>query len=657
MDNPVRRAYRFGTFRVDLLRHQLIGPDGADLNLSARAYEVLIFLLEHRHRVVSREELMKAVWPRSVVEENNLNQAITILRRALGDRRDSPQFVRTIAGRGYRFVGEVSEEGVGPESEESTAQSPRGDPEPETVARAAEQRAPMPLPHHEPSLPQSEVVFGEGGTAPDPRRRRLLLGLGFAVVAAGGTAWLLQSRRTGERVAPLRSIAVLPFRPLVEGAGDPALEFGMADTLITRLSELPGLVVRPLSSVRRYAAAEQDPVQAGRELEAEAVLEGYVVTRANRVRVTARLLDVASGASLWSGSFEEPLDQFFAAQDALAGQVVSAMQIEMTARDRQQLLDRPTNDVRAWQLYLNGRYHRARATPEAFRRAVGYFEAAEKSDPAFALAVAGQAEAWAVLGVFSALPPAEAFARAGAAAERALKLAPDLPEAQAAMGHVLVQGRRDWGAGERLYRRALEAKPGYAQAHMWLANDVAYQGRLREALVEARRSQDLEPLSLTFAANVGLILYFMRDYGTALAQLGPIVEAAPEFPLARYHLARVLVASGAPERAIALLDGHRTLVPGALSNLARAHAATGTPDLARAQVLRLEEMGAQGLGVGFDLALIHAALGDSGSALDTLERAVRDGSQMIGFLNSEPGLDSIRDEPRFRAVSRQIGLG
>ena len=655
MDSPAPRAYRFGNFRVDLLRQQLSGPDGASLNLSARAYDVLVFLLAHRDRVVSKNELMKAVWPRSVVEENNLNQAITILRRALGDRRDSPQFVRTVAGRGYRFVGEVVEEPATRGSDEPAGQSPLAESRLESDAVGAEQKAALPVPPHEQPLPRTVTEPSGRRTEPDLHRRRLLLGL--ATAAAAATGWFLWSRRTADPTPPFRTLAVLPFGPLVEGAGDPALELGMADTLITRLSRLPGLVVRPLSSVRTYSAQAQDPLQAGRELETEAVLEGHVVIRADRVRVTARLLEVASGAALWSGSFEEPLDQFFAAQDALAGQVVSAMQIELTPRDRQQLLDRPTNDIRAWQAYLNGRYHWERKTPEGFRRAVEYYEAAEKLDPSFALAAVGQADSWAVLGVYSVMPPAEAFARAGAAAERALRRAPELPEALAAMGHVLVQGRRDWRGGEQLYRRAIAARPLYAQCHMWLANDCACQGKLREALTEARRAQDLEPSSLTFAANVGLILYCMRDYDAASVQLEPLVEVAPEFPLARLHLARVRVASGAPEQAIALLDGRTSAGPGALSNLGRAYAATGRPELATAEVARLEERGAQGIGVGFDLALIHAALGDSGSALGAIERGVRDGSQMIGFMNSEPGLDPIRGEPRFRAASRQVGLG
>ena len=493
MDKPAPRAYRFGEFRVDLLRHQLTGPNSVDLNLSARAYEVLIFLLENRHRVVSKDELMKAVWPRSVVEENNLNQAITILRRALGDRRDSPQFVRTIAGRGYRFVGDVSEEAAGDQSNEPMTRSPLTGNQLESAAQSTEQKGPVPaLQQEEVSLrtvADRDEVRGE----PHARRRRLLLGLGLSTVAAGSVAWFLQSSRTEDPDARLRSLAVLPFGPLIEGVGDPALEFGMTDTLITRLSALPGLVVRPLSSVRTYAAAQQDPLQAGRELRAEAVLEGHVLIRGNRVRVTARLLEVATGAALWSDSFEEPLDQFFAAQDALAGQVVTALQIEMTDRDRLKLLDRPTSNVRAWQLYSNGRYYFERKTPEGFRRALEYYEAAEKLDPTFSLAAVGQADAWAVLGVFSAMPPADAFARAGAAAERALGLAPDLPEALATMGHVLVQGRRDWRAGERLYRRAIAAKPRFAQCRMWLANDCAYQGRMREALSEAGTRRNSNP--------------------------------------------------------------------------------------------------------------------------------------------------------------------
>ena len=164
-------------------------------------------------------------------------------------------------------------------------------------------------------------------------------------------------------------------------------------------------------------------------------------------------------------------------------------------------------------------------------------------------------------------------------------------------------------------------------------------------------------MSLTFAANVGLILYYMRDYASAAAQLTPLVEAAPEFALARNHLARVLLATGSPGKAIDLLGGKASPAPGGLATLGRAYAATGQRDLAAAEIRRLEERGAQGIGVGCDLALIYVALGDQDRALDAVERGLHDGSQMIASLNLDPGFDPIRNHPRFRAVSRAVGLG
>jgi TolB-like protein/Flp pilus assembly protein TadD len=485
----------------------------------------------------------------------------------------------------------------------------------------------------------------------------LLLGLGGLAIAAAGVAGWLRDRATGEAGNPLRTLAVLPFRPLVEGASDPALEIGMTDTLITRLSGVPGLVVRPLSSVRAYATAERDPLEVGRALDAEAVLEGHVLVRGNRVRVTARLLGTADGSALWNGSFEEPLEEYFAAQDAVASQVVAALQIELSEAARLQLLDHPTDNVEAWQLYLNGRHHWERKSPEAIYRAIGYYEAAERLDPRFALAAVGQADAWALLGLFSILPTAEAFGRAGAAAERALAISPGLPEALASMGHVLVQGRRDWQGGERLYLKALEIRPRFAQCHMWLANLRAFLRRLDEALEGARHAQELEPLSLTFAANVGLILYYRRDYASANARLEPLVEAAPEFALARSHLARVLLAQGEPGKVIDLLGGRSLAAPGGLATLGRAYAATRQRDLALAEVRRLEERGAKGIGIGCDVALIHVALGETERALEAVERGLQDGSQQLAGINIEPGFDSIRDHPRFRAVSRAAGLG
>ncbi len=573
------RAYRFDHFRLDLAKQRLCGTGGEVLPVSGRAYDVLLYLVENRERVVTKDELLKAVWPRTFVEENNLNQAVSSLRRALGDSREAPRLILTVAGRGYRFI---------------------GDARPETAATAA---------------------------------------------------------RPAEPAMPPKSVAVLPFLPLVGASGDQALELGMADTLINRLSALPGVAVAPLSSVRRFAGVEVSPISAGEELNVSCIVEGHIQVRDGRVHVNARLLQVADGTAAWSGSFDERIGDFFAVQNALAGQLASALAVHLTDDARRQLSRRHTNDVEAWQLYLNGQYQFSQRNADGLRRAIEYFEAAEARDPQFALPVAGLSDAWAVLAVFNVLPPGEVFPRARTAAERAIALDPQLGEAHAALGHVLVQFDRDWQGGEQLYRRALSLKPAYAQATLWLANNCLFQGRHAEALREGQHAQSLEPTSFAFASNVGMIRYFMRDYDTAIAQLASIVEAAPAAELPRRHLARIHIARRDGEAALKLIEHLPDVGPGWFGDRGRAYATLGRVDEARAELAKLETLARRGFGVGYEAALVHVALGDNDATLASLERALRDCSQMIGFLNSEPAFDPVRDEPRFRAVSKALNLG
>jgi len=643
------RGYRFADFTFDLGRRRLSRGDEV-LPLSGRAFEVLAYLLANRDRMVPKRELLDAVWPRMVVEENNLTQAISSLRRVLGDSRESPLFIATVAGRGYQFVGDVRPmplaEIAGPTVEPAgiTAESKADAQPPAETAPVSE------------AVTGRSVLLSTAAAAVDNRpisRRSLILGSGaLAVVLAGGTWWW-------RRLEPPRlpaSMAVLPFKPLLAQSRNEAIEIGIAELLINRLSALPDVVVAPLSSVRRFSAVDQDPLQAGRALGVEAVVEGTVQIEREQVRLTVRLLDVADGRSLWAGDFTEELGDFFALQDALVTQLVAALAVEVPADVRERLVAHTTTDTEAWQLYANGRYQLQRREPEAFQRAMHFFEAAIERDPGFSLAITGLSEAWALSGTFAVVPPSFAFQQARSAAQRALEISPRSPEALTALGHVLTQYDHDWSGARRLYRQALTLAPNSAWTHAWMSLNLVQSGQFAPAKEHIDRAQLLEPAEVPFMQLGGWVRYHSREFDAARQRLSGIVESAPDAVLARQFLARVLLAQGDAGGALRLLEGSNRPAPGSYSTLGRAYAKVGNVDAARAEIARVEAEGAKGFGVGFDLALLRLALGERERALDALERAPADRSQMVGYINVEPALDPIRDEPRLRAVARAVGL-
>ena len=640
MDTQPVRSYRFAGIEVDAARRRVVGPDGEPRPLSARAFDVLLYLVENRHRVVDKQELMQAAWPRAVVEENNLNQAISAARRALGDSRESPRFILTVPGRGYQFIGEIGAEAVPIDGPLPTVEA--ADPAPGMAPAAAD--SPAPAVQHAAAMPEPR-----DGTSRVNRRHLLAAAVGAAAVVAAGAYW------SSRRVAPApASLAVLPFRPLGNSAGDQAVELGIAELLINRLSLLPGLVVTPLSSVLRYADSPQDPLVAARELGVGSVLEGHVQIRDAQIRITARLLDTASGASLWAGDFTERLDDFFAVQDSLATQLVAALAPNLVPDLRERLHRHDTDDVEAWQLYANGRYHVARRSEASIRKAIEYFAAAERRDPSFALASAGLSEAWAMLAVFGIEPPAPALGMARTAAGRALAADAKLAEAHTAMGQVVTQFDRDLEAGRAHYRRALDLRPDLGLAHAYLALSLTMGGRFPEARAAVAQAQRLEPASIPFNSIAGLVAYFGRSYDEAERQLASLVRAVPDAPLPRQFLARVLLIQGRDEEVLALLDGRNDPAPGSLSNLGRALAGAGRREAARAEAVRIEALGARGFGVGFELALLHLALGDRAAALAALGRAVGDHSQMGGYVDVEPALDPLRGDERFREIAARM---
>ena len=452
---------QFHGYGLDLVRRQLLDPAGVPVPLMPKAIETLVYLVLHAGQTVSKDELLRAVWPNAVVEENNLTQNISALRRAFGEKLGEHRFIVTIPGQGYRFVAPVSK-----------------------VGRAAE---PAPV--------QVE--------AQPPRWRWSVIGTVAIVVAVvGAAAWRLASM--GEIQAPPypQTIAILPFKPVVEERRNEAMELGMADSLIMELSRSPHLVVRPFSTTRRFAAVDQDPLAAGRQLAVEAVVDGTVQIADDRVRASARLLRVADGRQLWAGKFDEQFSNIFEVQDAIAQRVAGALQIQLGPSSQRQ-----TENVRAYELYMLGRLHQLRLVMPEVRRGIEYFEQAIAEDKSYALAYAGIADAMRSLVLSNDAPPAEMAPRAKETASRAIELAPDLPEANYARGLVALWFDWDWQAAENYLSRAVVLAPNNAEAHIFLAHLYSNLGRKQEALTHARRARELNPISPLIGALEGMFLH------------------------------------------------------------------------------------------------------------------------------------------------------
>ena len=408
----------------------------------------------------------------------------------------------TVHGRGYRFVPPVT-------SRDAVAIS----------AASPDLAAPSRAPAHSPI----------GSRLP-----RLAIAGVLALAIIGGVVAARITRDKAPDAAAQPLLAVLPFKPLAATDRNESLELGMAETLIMALNA-ESLTVAPLSSVRRYAAIETDALAAGRELGADAVLEGSIQRDREELRVSARLLEVDTGRQLWAERFDLRFTDIFAVQDAIAGRVRAALLPEATAASGP--ARHMTADAEAYQLYANGRYHRQQRVSEAgLREALGYFEAAVARDPNFALAYVGLAEAHSILGAIAIVAPQEAFPKALVAVERALSIAPDLGEAYASLGHIKQQYEQDWAGAERAHRRAVELAPSYAPAQQWYGHYLAYAGQIDEGLEQIRKAQALEPTAPSYSALIGMFLNYQRRYEEAIEQLQRTLEMDEHFAIAHTYL-------------------------------------------------------------------------------------------------------------------------
>src|SRR5215813_3900316 len=356
MVEETRTSYSFDRFTVDPNRRLLL-CEGKPVQLTSKAFDLLLALVESEGRELTKDELMGRVWAHQIVEDANLTVTMAQLRKALGERAGEHRFVVTIPGRGYRFVGGLRLEEPLPIAQPAPSQMVT---EQEKAISADDAGARLSQLAETPTAANAPKAIAARGN-------RLSIGLiSLAVILAIViTAYSFWSKRTPSTATPqIKSIAVLPFKPLLANSRDESLEMGMADTLITRLSNIRELNVRPISSVRKYNSLEQDAIAAGREQRVDAVLDGRIQRAGEKIRVTVRLLRVGDGVQMWASQFDDKMTDIFTVQDSISERVTKALAMTLTNEEQRGLKKRHTEDSEAYQLYLKGRYQLNRLTDE-----------------------------------------------------------------------------------------------------------------------------------------------------------------------------------------------------------------------------------------------------------------------------------------------------
>jgi TolB-like protein/DNA-binding winged helix-turn-helix (wHTH) protein/Flp pilus assembly protein TadD len=639
------RFYEFGPYRIDAVNHLLL-RGSEPVPLKPKVFDTLLVLVEHRGRVVDKNELMGRLWPDTAVEESNLTQNIYLLRKVLGEEPHGAPYIETMPKRGYRFVAGVREVEDEP-AEFAPAERARG----EAAVEAGDPQ------EREAEGGVAEVAPAAPGSRAVPRRAVVAVSVAAVVLAASLVyAWV--SRAPGSVAgASVRSMAVLPFRPLSPNADDEALGFGMADTLITRLSSVRRLVVRPTSAVRRYNSPGQDPAAAGRELQVDAVLEGSLQRAGDRVRVTLRLVRVSDGSALWAEKFDERADDFLAVQDRIAEEVARALVPRMTGEERERVAQRYTDDQEAYRLYILGLYHSGKQTPEDLAIAVEYFNKSIEKDPGYALAYSGLAVCYLTIIADSVVPKAEAIPKAKQAVQTALQLDDTLAEAHVALGRIKAYYDWDWAGAERELQRAIELSPNSAAAHGEYANYLVTLGRSDQALVEARQARELDPLSRVTHYYVAWALISARRYDEAIEECQHVVDTVSE---AHDWIGRAYLGKGMHEDAVAEFEKRLSLSrDGALitkANLGYAYGASGRRGQAEKILAEFKELSERRQISPYFLAVVYAGLGEKDQAFAGLDAAYRDHSRLLSGLKPNPVWDGLRSDPRFADLQRRIGL-
>ena len=702
INEPQTHIYEFDDFRVDAAKRLLTKADGAQIPLTPKVFDTLLYLIEHNGKIIEKDELMSAIWTDTIVEENNLSQNISILRRALGEKRGEHKFIVTIPGHGFKFVAEVRRVEV--ESGESKVKSRNesqisnskfqngnangGEPPTTNERQIIEDRQPITKDHRQnpkskiqnpkssnvvaltdwrrEEFEETEKSFeavlpaAQVNKSPVAKRKNFpLIGafvFGLLILALGFFAFTRFRSETPIAVdAPITSVAVLPFE---NASGDADLDYladGLSESLIDRLSGLPQLKVTARNSSFKYRGQTINLQDAGNKLGVEAIVTGRVAQRGDDLTIRVELVDARDNKQLWGEQFNRKAADAFAIQREIAQTVSEKLRLKLSGAQERQFAKQDTVNPKAYELLLRGRFTSRREGTENQKKAIEYYNQAIAVDPDYAAAYAKLSIAYAALAANSVGDPKEFIPKARAAARKALELDENLPESHLALAR-LYQADWDWSAAEAEYQRAIELNPNLSDAHLRYSDYLGVLGRYEEAIKEAKRGAELDPLSLYANVRIGSALFLARRYDEAVVETKKAFElnqkSVPANQFGYVYAAKRMhrEAIAAYRESVRLGDAspHMQIYLGA------AHAQAGEREKAQ-EILRQLETSKEYVSPG-ELAILYGALGEREKAFASLEKAYAARDLQLQFLKVDPAFDSLRDDSRFADLMRRVGL-
>ena len=683
-----RETFRFRDFELDVAAYQL-RRKGRPVHLERQPMDLLILLVEGRHRLVSRDEIIDRLWGKDVFVdvETGVHTAIRKVREALRDSPDTPAFVETVPGKGYRFIAPVEilpalHSGPKPaasrEHQDAPVPTSRAEEAAQDVLTSQERAQPADQTGTTLAVSSSgSEGLAASATAPAastrviteakpvsayrftvPTRPRLTVGLLAVALLAGLVTWAWLG--AGAPVSRV-TLAVLPFENL---SGDPEREYladGLAEETIVSLGQIDPEHVSVIgrTSTMAYKRATKSVAEIGHELSADYLVESSIRAENDRVRITSKLIRVRDQVQVWSASYDREPTSMLGLERELSTAIAEQIRLRLSPERLDALTRRQTRNADAYDLYLRGRDFENQRKPVTTRRAIEYYERAIALDPGYALAWSGLATTYSGSSINGDAPPLEVWPRAREAAVQAVRAGPNLAEAQLSLGHVNWSFDWDWPAAEAAFRRAIVLDPNNATAHRQLGHALSQSGRHSEAQPAMCRARELDPLEPMAHALSSQVAFQARDYSAAVEHARQAIIVDPEFWIGYMQLAQPYEQLGKTELALEVLTNAVRFSGGnskAISLRGYLLGKVGRANEAREVLRTLEAVSRNRYVPPYAMALVHASLGEREAVFEWLDKAYAARDVHLIFLPVDPKWDPYRADARFEALLARCGF-